>query len=307
MTRTLRSLMIGDCDHYQSPYMHGVKEAMARLGHNHREISIRQPIDVIDRVATEVQPDLLWTHMYLWGPLGSPPRDQLITLAEKSARRGCKIVLHDGDYKEPTRHATDISSWCSVALCNHKFDRSRWNVPILYWPYFAFIQDGLAFPVEQWKCDLFFAGSIQHDHTYSARTRLLEDIIARGVRLRIPTAAEGNTLLKTPQVAASADAVLGFGRPGVTGWADVRIFQYTGAGGILLHDDVVGFLEPWIHYVPYESGNTENIIEQLGRLKAMSDVEKMRIRLAALSYVQEKHSSLARVKQVLDFLFGEAS
>ncbi len=47
----IRSLMIGDCDHYLSPYIFGVAQAMARLGHWHSQVSIRQPVDVIHRQA----------------------------------------------------------------------------------------------------------------------------------------------------------------------------------------------------------------------------------------------------------------
>ncbi|HEX4460415.1 MAG TPA: glycosyltransferase [Polyangia bacterium] len=294
----MRSMMLGDCDHYASPYMRGVKQAMQLLGHEHVEVSIRQPAEQLERQLTKLDPVILWTHMLLWAPPGSPPSDALVSLASGAARRGASIVIHDGDAKAPTRYPHDIGAWCDLALVNHAYDRSAWNVPTLRWPYFAPVQDAIAQPVDglRW-CDLFFAGAAGGG-IYAARTELLEGLRARGVELR--TAAAGdNTLDRTPAIAASADAVLGFGRPDVPGWVDTRVFQYPGAGGILLHDDVQGYLEPWVHYVPYESGSADSIVDALARLRALTDGRRWEIRRRAFARVQERHSSVARVSQVL--------
>jgi hypothetical protein len=296
--RPLRSLMLGDCDHYLSPYIFGVQQAMARLGHFHSQVNIRQPAYVIQQRIADLKPDILWTHMLLWPPIGSPSVQQLIDLVTRAARTGAKVVIHDGDYKPATRHPHDLSSWCALALCNHAFDRSVWRVRTLHWPYFAFAQERIAEADPAWACELFFAGAVSRDPVYSARTALLDGIRARGVQLRL--AEGGNTLLRTPEIAASSDAVLGFGRPGTTGWVDTRVFQYPGAGAILLHDDAAGFLEPWVHFVPYRSGDVGSIAEALGRLRAMSPTERALMRARAFDFVQERHSSVARVRQVLE-------
>ncbi len=96
--------------------------------------------------------------------------------------------------------------------------------------------------------------------------------------------------------------MLGFGRPGFDGWLDVRCFQYTGAGAILLHDDVGGYLEPWVHYVPYESRNADSVALAVAQVKGMLPGEQRAMRERAFTYVQEKHSSVARVRQVLQVL-----
>ena len=70
---TLRSLMLGDCNHYASPYMRGIAQAMKLLGHAHNELSIRSPARVIDQKLRLWKPDLIWTHMLLWPPPGAPP------------------------------------------------------------------------------------------------------------------------------------------------------------------------------------------------------------------------------------------
>jgi len=298
--RPLRSLMLGDCDHYLSPYIFGVQQAMARLGHWHSQVSIRQSASVIEQRISDVHPDILWTHMLLWAPGGAPSTPELLQVVERAARRGALVIIHDGDYKQATRHPHDISRWCSLALCNHRFDRSAWNVPTLHWPYFAFAQERIADAVPALRCPLFFAGTVGREPVYAARTAFLEELRRVGVRVRIPDGH--NTLFRTAEVAASADAVLGFGRPGVSGWVDTRVFQYPGAGGILLHDDAAGYLEPWVHFVPYESGSAASVVDALERLAAARESERQVLRERAFAHVQQHHSSVARVRQVLSAL-----
>lgn len=292
--------MLGDCDHYASPYMRGVAQAMALLGHQHAELSIRSPTRHLEQRIRLWRPDLLWTHMLLWPPAGSPPIDNLVAIVAAAAKRGVRVVIHDGDAKAPTRCPRDISSWCSLALVNHAHDRSAWRAPTLRWPYFAAAQKEMAAPVAALRCDLFFAGTVGGG-IYSARSALLEAVRSAGINLRTPVAGE-NTIDRTPEIAASSGAVLGFGRPGVPGWVDTRVFQYPGAGGILLHDDVQGYLEPWTHFVPYESGSVDGVVDALERLRALNDGSRLELRRRAFAHVQERHSSVARVRQVLAHL-----
>ncbi len=293
----MRSLMLGDCDHYASPYMRGVAQAMKLLGHPHAEVSLRSPARVIEQRVRMWRPDIIWTHMLLWPPKGSPPVDDLISIVVDAAKLGARVVIHDGDAKSATRHPHDVSDWCALALVNHGYDRSAWKVPVRNWPYFARAQDTIA-PVDPGlRCELFFAGRGGSSATYAARTELLEGIRSKGIGVKTPQTGV-NTLDATPEIAASAGAVLGFGRPEVPGWVDTRVFQYPGAGGILLHDDVQGFLEPWAHYVPYESGSAESVVEALQKLRLLTDGERMALRNRAFTFVQARHSSVARVRQV---------
>lgn len=292
--------MLGDCDHYLSPYIFGVAQGMTRLGHWHSSVSIRQPLSVIEQRIADVRPDILWTHMLLWPPPGSPPVAELVALVERAAKRGARVIIHDGDYKAPTRYPQSLATWCALALCNHAFDRSAWKVPALRWPYFAFAQDRIADPDPALACGLFFAGQVARGPVYAERTRLLDALSsARPVQFRIAAERDGNTLLRTAEIAASAGAVLGFGRPGVAGWVDTRVFQYPGAGAILVHDDVAGYLEPWVHFVPYRSGDADSVVGALAELARRSESERRALRQRAFDFVQERHSSVARVAEVL--------
>jgi len=281
----------------------GVEEAMNYQQHEHLSVPIRQPIGMLREAVRTFKPDILWTHMWMWAPSGSPCREDLLDLSEEAARAGTKIVIHDGDFKSATRYPHDISSWCSVALLNHEHDRSAWNVPTLYWPYFAQIQQEIEAPAKAWECELFFAGNMGTNTVYSERTQLLRDVEAAGVDLMIPTGVQ--TRQYTGIIAASANAIIGFGRPDVPGWLDTRIWQYISAGGILLHDDVGGYFEPWEHYIPYESKSVESVVSRLKQLASMSTEEKWALRERAFTFGQTHHSSVVRVQQVLDLLFPD--
>lgn len=303
MTKPLRSLLIGDCDFYLSPLIHGVAAAMGKLGILHSQISIRSPLDVIRQRIEDVQPDLIWGHMLLWPPPGGAPVPALIDLCAQARKRGAFVAIHDGDAKERTRWPTDVSAAIDVALCNHRHDRVQWKVPTVYWPYAAFPQDDLAAPREDWRCDIAFAGQIGRG-IYDARTRLIETLRHEsGLKVWVfdgTPAAGGNTLLRTPELAASAETVIGMGRPEVKGWQDTRVAQYMGAGAILLHDDVgESGAEPWVHYAPYQGGDAASAAESARRVLAMGDAEKLAMRRRALAFTQGKHSYVARVQQVI--------
>jgi len=305
VNRPLRSLAIGDCDHYFSPYLLGIAMAAGRLNIWHTQISIRSPIELLIQRVRDVRPDILWTHMLLWAPVGAPKREQLLELC-RAARKACAHVLvHDGDVKVPCRYPHNLSDAVDLALCNHRHDRSVWGIPTLRWPYAAFPQDDLAAQVQEWACDLAFAGQLTKDGTYSARTALIEALHKRKA-VRVFDGREGNTLLRTPELAASATCVLGFGRPDQPGWIDTRVYQYPGAGAILVHDDAADVLEPWVHFAPYVTGDADSIVEAVERVKALTELERRNLRESALHFVQEHHSYTARVQQVLGALGLEA-
>jgi hypothetical protein len=149
------------------------------------------------------------------------------------------------------RHAppVHISASFDLALCNHACPR-RVEDPVVRWPYAAMAQREIGAPVDALRCGLLFAGIVRKDDDlYSPRTELLGVLREKlGERLTVRTGGV-NDRMQAADVAASAQAVLGFGRPEVPGWVDTRVFQYPGAGGVLIHDDAAEFLEPGVHFL----------------------------------------------------------
>jgi len=286
---------------------------MFRAGHWHSTVSLRWDIGTIAKRLAEVSPDVIWGHMLLWPPDGRLVNTQtgqsklvdLLCLCADWRKRGARVLLHDGDARDETRFPTDVSPAVDLALCNHTADRSAWKIPQLRWPYFAFDQARIADPVEEFRCDLAFAGRLDDSPLYAERTRLVRALKAKlGDRMKVfPTPEMTHTLFRTPELAASAGAILGYGRPGRNGWLDVRTFQYPGAGGVLLSDDVDGYLEPGYHYVAYESGSVDSVMKaleealEIGRLDRL--VMSWGLRRRAFDDVQQSHSATARVREAL--------
>lgn len=307
MTRPLRSLLIGDVDFYPSEFAFGVNQAMTRAGHWHTAVNIRWDSGVIAKRLEEVRPDVLWGHMLLWPPgptemeRQSKRAELLNMVADARDDYGTKVLIHDGDARTDTRCPYDVSPAVDLALCNHTADRSAWKVPQLHWPYFAFDQTAIADPDPAWACDLLFAGRLDTGPLYQPRTELVLRLKERlGARMRVlPNELIRHTLYSTAVLAASAKAVLGYGRPGRNGWLDVRVFQYPGAGGYLLHDDVGDYLQDGIHYRKYPSGNVDAIVDIVNGLDSDMVGVTALTRAVAFQYVQEHHSATARVRQAL--------
>jgi hypothetical protein len=219
-------------------------------------------------------------------------------------------VLHDGDPRPATRFPHDVSAAVDLALCNHNFDRAAWGVPSYRWPYGSLVYKAMARPGSAFEANLAFCGHLRDTEEegagadlYDARTACLRALREEGVLTVFPRPGEPNTLERTPEVAASASAVIGFGRPEVPGWIDTRVFQYPGAGAVLLHDDPgtyqgVPVLLPWAHYVPVKRYDVGSILKGLAWARGPGQAT----RIEAFNHVQQHHTCLNRVRWVLDLL-----
>lgn len=294
----LRSVMIGDADYYASEYIYGVNQGMTMLGHTHVTVNIRNDIGLIAQRLEQLRPDVIWMHMLLWAPPPARVLD-LLTLCEDWRARGARVLMHCGDYNGEVKEAkfpNDVSRAVDLALCNHTIKHERWNIPSLRWPYGAFCQLSPSWPLADWQCDLFFAGRAGGG-IYQQRTEmlgLLQQHLGPRFRLHVSPPAT-STMYLTPGIATAAGAVLGYGRPDSPGWTDVRVFQWSGAGGVLLHDQAEEWLTPYEHYLPYKSGSVDSILTALENVPSLGP----KIREKAFKYVQTHHSWVKRVSDAL--------
>lgn len=287
---------------YLSSYVLGVSQAMGQLGHWHREVSVLDELPRLARQLEEMRPDVIWTHTIPWVPREAPsPGWAYLDLLAEWRRRGARVLLHDGDPRTATRSPSCMSASFDLALCNHSMERLEWHVPTLRWPYAAMAQKEIGEPVDALRCGLLFAGIVRKDDgLYSPRTELLGILREKlGERMTIRTGGF-NDRMQAADVAASAQAVLGFGRPEVPGWADTRVFQYPGAGGVLVHDDASEFLEPGVHYLHFTRGADAEATSKavIGAFEpAEHGLPEMRAK--AFAHVQAHHTWRHRVEQVL--------
>jgi hypothetical protein len=307
MRRPLRSVMLGS-PRYLSAYALGVAQAMGQLGHWHRSVSIFEELGEIERQIAEMAPDVIWTHMALWPPAGAPPVADLLQILGRWKRRGTAVFLHDGDPRARTVDADlDVEAAFTLALVNRALP-AHWPIPAIHWPYAAFAQAEIGEPLDEWRCDLLFAGHLRRaEEGYGDRTRLVHALRARlGRRMRIvsPGGGDTNNRMLFADVAPSAGAVLGYGRPDVPGWIDTRVFQVGGAGGVLIHDDAGGILEPGVHFVPFDPRRGVDAV--LAAMECARE-EGPRIRAAAFAHIQAHHTWRHRVEAALAVHFGGAA
>jgi hypothetical protein len=299
--RPLRSVMLGN-PAYLSSYVLGVAQAMGQLGHWHREVSVLDHLDRVARQFEEMRPDVIWTHTVPWVPReSSAPGWVWLDMLADWRRRGARVFLHDGDPRPHTRHPQSMAASVDLALCNHSLPRAEWQVPTLRWPYAAMAQSAMGEPVEALRCGLLFAGIVRKDDDlYSPRTALLGLLRERlGDALTVRTGSV-NDRMQVADVAVSARAVFGLGRPEVPGWVDTRVVQYPGAGGVLVHDDAGGVLDPGVHFVAFERHDTmdktvSSIVDAFARAVEFGPETRVR----AFAYVQGNHTWRHRVAQAL--------
>lgn len=304
MKRPLRSIMLCNPS-YLSAYVLGVAQAMGQLGHWHREASVLDDLDRVARQFEEMRPDVIWTHTVPWVPReSSAPGWAFLDLLAEWRKRGARALLHDGDPRQATRHPHSLAASVDIALCNHSLARAEWKIRAVRWPYAAMAQRERGEPVDALRCGLLFAGIVRKDDgLYSPRTDLLGVLREKlGDRLTVRTGGV-NDRMQAADVAESATAVLGFGRPDVPGWVDTRVFQYAGAGGVLLHDDAAEFLEPGVHFLMYPRGrdaeDTSRNVVGTYELAAQGVPE---LRQRAFEYVQANHTWRHRVERALSLL-----
>jgi len=302
--RPLRSVFLGDL-HYCSAYRLGVAQGMFLEGGWHRDVNIRGDIYELNRAVREMRPDIIWTHTLLWAPPGSAQVYDLLDACTMWRRDGVAVIIHDGDPRERTRFAHDVSASVDLALLNHKRPVSEWNVPTLYWPYAALVQDQIGESRPEFRADLAFAGLLRDGGLYGPRTQFVQALQAQA-GMRVYSPEDGfNNRFQIPDVAVSCIAMLGCGRPEVPGWIDTRVFSVPGAGGVLIHDDVGDSgLEPGIHYLPCKRYDVESVVSAFKRVRD-DEVLRARIQNAGFEYVQAHHTWRHRVCTVLEALFKE--
>lgn len=297
--RPLRSVFIGDTN-YASLYRFGVEQGMARLGHWHRTVSLRQEPHVVQRLIREMRPDLVFTHMLLWPPSNALcSADALKEMAFEWRQNGAVVFLHDGDPRTDTRHPHPIDDIVDFALLNYKQVPPEWSVPGIYWPYAAPYQARIGHPQSSYQCDLLFAGLLREGELYGKRTQLVQALASR-IHLRVHPDLSGlNTRMLIADWAPSANAVLGVGRPEQVGWLDTRIFSVAGAGGVLIHDDAAAILEPDEHFIQCEQYSVDSVVEGVYKARQVG----AGIRQKAFDFVQAHHTWTHRCQQVIDVVY----
>ena len=314
--RPLRSVMLAN-PRYMSAYVLGVAQAMGLRGDWHRQVSLFDDAASIDRQIAEMAPDVIWTHMAAWPPPGATTAEDVASILGRWKRRGAVVFFHDGDPRDRTI-TVDMPASFSMALLNRAVPPGPfWGIPWKRWPYAAMVQREMAAPGPVTH-DLLFAGALRRDKEgepglYGERTELVWELHRRlwpRMAITSPGGGDINNRMHVADIVGTTHAVLGYGRPEINGWVDTRVFQWPGAGGLLIHDDDGGFLSPGEHYLRFESGPTldatvESVLRALHQAKDADAA--CAIRRRAFTHVQQHHTWVNRVDDALAPFFGGRS
>jgi hypothetical protein len=206
--------MLGDCDHYASPYMRGVAQAMKLLGHQHAEVSIRSPARTIEQRLRLWKPDAHLDAHAAVAAAGIAAGRRSSPSSRGAAKRG--RAHRDPRRRRPRGHALPASTSAAGATWRSSTTPTTAapGAPDAALALLRAVQDRSPRRARRFVW-LFFAGTLGGG-IYAARSALVEAIRARGIDVRTPPG--DNTIGRTAEIAASADAVLGFGRPEIPGW-----------------------------------------------------------------------------------------
>lgn len=292
----------------------GVMEGSILNGAWFRPVPIQNSLTEIQEFLRFVKPDMILSHMIFGQPYH--PYERMYEILKQIKREfGTRLIYHAGDARTEPRKPQPIDDLVDMALCNHNLlteYENYWKVPCIHWPY-GCLQQGV--PAEKnnaFKRDWIFTGGTGNNKHHSHRAEIIQKLKHRKVDILVLPEDDKkiiNTMYFTPEIASSAKAILG-SQMGTTIplYQDVRPFQYIGAGALYFHDrhpNMDFFFEPGKHYVPYERGNIDNLLQQWKHYVVDHPREGEKIRRHGFQFCQTFHSVKERMKMVIDVFDGK--
>jgi len=304
-----RIAILGKWNSYLSFFLMGSMQGIFLNG------GLCRPISLENNIMNEVMEQLKFfkPHAILSHTIfdNLPHRNQLFDVLRKMRKSGTKVFYHAGDARSEPRHPAPINDIVDCVLINHwpvmpKY--SVWNVPCFHWPYMALNQDSLSNPVEMYRCDLAFTGSLADNQHHAPRARFIQNLKNRVPVTVFPTPQSGNTRFQTPELSASAKGVLGFQMGlDIPGYLDVRPYQFIGAGALYFHDkhsSIDKVFQDGVHYVGFKRDDIEDFYSKW-QYYAQNTERRQQIIQAGFEYCQLHHSSKERMKQVINIIEGK--
>jgi hypothetical protein len=293
-------------DYYSFFFLYGLMEGTILNGHLFRAVPLfGQSLANVKAQIEWFKPHIIIGHMFF--NRAPHPIEQVFSMLSYFKRKGVTIFYHAGDARPEPRYPSNISTIVSAVLINHwpvRYSYKVWKVPCYHWPYACLQQKELAEPVNIFKCDLAFTGSLDSNVHHAPRARFINEIRSKIPIKVFPTAESGNTRFQTAELSASAKGVLGF-QMGLEmpGYQDVRPFQYIGAGAVYFHDKhpfIDNFFEDGMHYISFQRDNAEDFYNKFREYNNNSKIRK-----ESLKYCQTYHSYKERMRGVFDIIEGK--
>lgn len=300
-----RFVILGKWESYPSYFLYGALQGVYLNNSLARSVSLEKNsmYDIWEQI-NFFKPHAILCHTIFDN---KPHRDHLFYILKKCRNKGIKVFYHAGDARVEPRFANNISSIVDYALINHwpvMPAYNIWRVQCFHWPYMALNQDKIADKSPIYTCDLAFTGSLENNQHHAHRAKFIQQLKSQISIKTFPSPESGNTRFQTPELAASANGILGFQMGlNVSGYQDVRQYQYIGAGSVYFHDKhpaIDKVFEDGVHYISFERDNIGSFIDKFNTYK-----DNIKIRKEGFKYGQTYHSSKERIRQVINILEGK--
>lgn len=257
----------------------------------------------------QIKPDYIFTHLSFHQHINPTPTIMNFFKDIKS-KITTKVVHTCGDARTHDRYMGDLRGVFDVAFVGTypmvKNCTPVFKIPVFYTPYSSLTYKtmGNYDPNLAFQNPVFTGSPGAHRTGWADNRADFIERLSKIMPIKIFKTQSGEDLRKrTPELSVSAKCILGLcvGYE-IDGFIDVRPFQYLGTGAFMIMREFknMDLLIPDDLYVPFYNYDNPNAVKELWNKWKTKETNDMRVK--AFKFIQEKHSSLVRIKEVLEYI-----
>ena len=253
----------------------------------------------IKNMLISLNPDIVFTHLSFHYRFRST--DIVLQMQRDVIKQtGCKFVHVVMDARKEDRYMGDISDAFHIAFVGN-FEmlencKNAWKIPVYYTPYSSLVYDSMGKQVKELMFQEAVFTGLPGIHT--DRQQFLKKL-SQKIPIKIFETQSGNDLRnRTLELSASAKCILGLCTGyEISGYIDVRPFQYLGAGACMIirkfsnMDDLI----PDNLYYPITSYANDGVMMAIDHYHRILREDTSLMQQAAFSYIQKFHSCKVRI------------
>jgi len=235
---------------------------------------------------------------------GKKNLDQELNMYQEVTKKlGTKFIHTVGDARTHDRYMGDVSHAIHLGLVGtHPLVENCapvWKIPVMYMPYSSLTYKEMG--TYQKNLDFgmpVFTGSNSHED----RKKFIKGIQKR-MNIKIIGTQSGKDLRNETLNLSASSVILGLcTKYEISGYMDVRPFQYLGAGACMIMRKFKGMDDfiPDDLYYSFDSYDNPAIVSDYWN--EIQNIDTHPMRKKAFEYIQQNHSSKVRIKQILNIL-----
>ena len=305
----MKIVILGNTNLGYSWFVLTVRDGMLQNGHDVIEIDYKTtPLGSIKNILISQKADYVFTHLTFHQQIN--PAESILQLYEDVNKSvGTKFIHTLNDARHEPRYSGNISNAIYAAFVGqtHNLNKFKgyWGVPTFFWPYSSLTYDKMAEPAPDLMFnEAVFTGSVG---AHQDRQQFINKLMKIMPVKIFQTQSSNDIRHRTPELSVSAKSILGLCtmHRGLKHYIDVRMFQYGGAGAVLIArkfdgiDDII----PDDLYYSFDSYDNPEYVKELWERSCFEDTWPMRENI--FNFMQTHHSAKVRMKETIDVLEGK--